>query len=82
MKQTCPVSPQFTSFVVLVVSTGGLHGNTAAGAPPACLAFAVPALLSHGALAVPVAQVRTAVCEERTGGEWGREVRREEEGER
>lgn len=67
-----PAPPQFTSFVILVVSAGGLHGNTAAGAPPACLAFTVPTLLSHGALAVPVTQVRTAVCEEREGGERGK----------
>lgn len=53
----------FTSFIVLVVSTGRLHGHTAAGAPPTGLAFAVPALLAHGALAVPVAQVRTTICE-------------------
>lgn len=53
----------FTSLVVLVVSTGRLHGHAAAGAPPTGLAFAVPALLAHGALAVPVAQVRTTICE-------------------
>ena len=61
----------FTSFVVLVVSTGRLHGHTAAGAPPTGLAFAVPALLAHGALAVAVAQVRTTICEgedKRTNG--------------
>lgn len=71
-------SPQFTSFIVLVVSTRGLHCNTAARSPPACLAFTVPALLPHGALAVPIAQVRTAVCEERTGGQGGKGGRKEE----
>lgn len=64
-----------TSFVVLVVSTGRLHGHAAARTPPTGLAFAVPALLAHGALAVPVAQVRTTICEgedRRTkGGEGG-----------
>lgn len=60
-------SPQFTSFIVLVVGARGLHRNTAARSPPACLAFAVPTLLPHGALAVSVAQVWTAVCKERTG---------------
>lgn len=71
----------FTSFVVLVVSTGRLHGHTAAGAPPTGLAFAVPALLAHGALTVPVAQVRTTICggeDRRTKGGAGgeREQRR------
>lgn len=71
-------SPQFTSFIVLVVSTRGLHCNTAARSPPAGLAFTVPALLPHGALAVPIAQVRTAVCEERTGGQGGKGGKKEE----
>lgn len=77
----------FTSFVVLVVSTGRLHGHTAAGAPPTGLAFAVPALLAHGALAVPVAQVRTTICEgedmrtkRRGGGVWGGGEREQQRG--
>lgn len=56
-------SPQFTSFIVLVVGTRGLHRDAAARSPPARLAFAVPTLLPHGALAVSVAQVRTAIYE-------------------
>ena len=51
-----------TSFIVLVVGAGGLHGDAAAGTPPAGLALAVPAVLSHGALPVPVTQVRTTIC--------------------
>lgn len=66
----------FTSFVVLVVSTGRLHGHTAAGAPPTGLAFAMPALLAHGALAVPIAQVRATICEgEDRTTKGGREVK-------
>lgn len=66
----------FTSFVVLVVSTRRLHGHAAAGAPPAGLTLAVPALLAHGALAVPVTKVRTTVCEgEDRWTRGGREVR-------
>lgn len=67
LQDTLSHSPQFTSFIVLVVGARGLHRNTAARSPPACLAFAVPTLLPHGALAVSVAQVWTAVCKERTG---------------
>lgn len=67
---------QFTSFIVLVVSARCLHCNTATRSPPACLALTVPTLLPHGALAIPITQVRTAVCEKQTGGERGREVRR------
>lgn len=65
----------FTPFVVLVVSARRLHGHAAAGAPPPGLALAVPALLAHGALAVPVAKVRTTVCEGKDGWtRWGREL--------
>lgn len=67
LQDTLSHSPRFTSFIVLVVGARGLHRNTAARSPPACLAFAVPTLLPHGALAVSVAQVWTAVCKERTG---------------
>lgn len=66
-----------TSFVVFVVCTGGFHSDIAPSAPPACLALTVPAVLSHGALPVAIAQVRTSVCKRgRAQGKGEREGQR------
>lgn len=56
----------FTSFVVLAVSTQGLHGHVAAGAPPARLADAVPPAGLQGAASVVVAETRAALCRTNT----------------
>lgn len=56
---------RLTSLVVLAVGTGGFHGDAAARAPPAALADALPAVLAQRAPPVAIAQVRTAICEDK-----------------
>lgn len=50
-----------TSLIILVISTGGFHGNVASGPSPAGLADTLPAVLTQCASPVTVAQIRAAI---------------------
>lgn len=63
----CGLKSILTSFVVFVVVAGDLHGNAAACAPPASVAFTAPAVLTHNALAVTIAQAWTPICRKQDG---------------
>lgn len=52
----------FTSVVVLDISAGSFHGCVAASAPPAQLAYAVPAAVTQSAPTISIAQPRAAFC--------------------
>lgn len=58
----CGLKLILTSFVVFVVVAGDLHGNAAACPSPASVAFTAPAVLTHDALTVTVAQAWTSIC--------------------
>lgn len=52
----------FTSVVVLDISAGSFHRGVAASAPPAQLAYTIPAIVTQSAPTISVAQTRTALC--------------------
>lgn len=54
-----------TSLVILVVGTGGFHGDAASRSPPSALADALPAVLAQRAPPVAIAQVRAAIWEDK-----------------
>lgn len=57
-----PVFLTFTSIVVLAITAGSLHGGVTARAPPAQLAYAIPAAVTQSAPTIAVAQTRAALC--------------------
>lgn len=57
-----------TSLIILVISTGGFHGNVASGPSPAGLADTLPAVLTQCASPVAVAQIGAAIWLEKWRG--------------
>lgn len=52
----------FTSIVVLDITAGSFHRGVTASAPPAQLAYTVPAIVTQSAPTISIAQTRTALC--------------------
>ena len=57
-----------TSLIILVIRTGGFHGNVASGPSPAGLADTLPAVLTQCASPVAVAQIGAAIWLEKRRG--------------
>lgn len=52
----------FTSIVVLDITAGSFHWGVTARAPPAQLAYTVPAIVTQSAPTISIAQTWTALC--------------------
>lgn len=57
-----------TCLIILVVRTGGFHGNVASGPSPAGLADTLPAALTQCASPVAVTQIGAAIWLEKRRG--------------
>lgn len=61
----------FTSIVVLDITAGSFHRGVTASAPPAQLAYTVPAIVTQSAPTISIAQTRTALCVTRKDKDGG-----------